>query len=263
MEMQIQELKFRAKERLKGNWGIAIIAFLITSVLSGVIRFPLVISTKSLSMIRDNDFVTGSISLIIFLLIFCIITLLYTGLTWFCLRLYDNEETTIGDLFTVFKSCWIWRVIGANILIAVFTFLWTLLLIVPGIIKSISYSQTMYILKVNPEIGILEAITESRRMMNGYKLKYVLIHLSFIGWVIMPMIGWVVALIRLIIELQFSYHSSFVIEFSYVTLFIPLLVFVGSSLLLGIISFYLVPYYLTVMGGFYRELSKRTQERIY
>ncbi|HWJ79459.1 MAG TPA: DUF975 family protein, partial [Niallia sp.] len=45
-----------------------------------------------------------------------------------------------------------------------------------------AYSQTLYLLKDNPDYGIFEAITESRRRMNGYKWKYFLLNLSFIGW---------------------------------------------------------------------------------
>lgn len=52
----------------------------------------------------------------------------------------------------------------------------------PGIIKAIAYSQTFYLLKDHPEMGILEAITESRKRMDALKGKYFLMVLSFIGW---------------------------------------------------------------------------------
>lgn len=68
---------------------------------------------------------------------------------------------------------------------SLFTFLWTLLLVVPGIIKAISYSQTLFIAIDNPEISANDAIDKSKEMMNGYKWKYFLLALSFIGWIIL------------------------------------------------------------------------------
>ena len=64
----------------------------------------------------------------------------------------------------------------------IFITLWTLLFIVPGIIKSFSYSMAYYILKDNPDIGANEAITRSRKMMAGHKGKLFGLYLSFIGW---------------------------------------------------------------------------------
>ncbi|MDB4205260.1 DUF975 family protein [Polaribacter sp.] len=62
-----------------------------------------------------------------------------------------------------------------------FTFLWTLLLIIPGIIAVLSYSMTFYILADNNSIGAMEAIDKSKKMMDGYKWKYFCLGLRFIG----------------------------------------------------------------------------------
>ena len=77
------------------------------------------------------------------------------------------------------------RVFGTLLLVSVYTFLWALLLIVPGIIKSISYSQTAFILKDNPELSYNTAIERSMSMMEGYKMQYFLLQLSFIGWILL------------------------------------------------------------------------------
>ena len=63
-----------------------------------------------------------------------------------------------------------------------FTFLWTLLLIIPGIIAVLSYSMTFYILADDNSIGAMEAIDKSKKMMDGYKWKYFCLGLRFIGW---------------------------------------------------------------------------------
>ena len=59
-----------------------------------------------------------------------------------------------------------------------------MLFVIPGIIKSCSYALTFYIRADNPSLSATEAITESRRMMDGYKMKYFMLQLSFIGWII-------------------------------------------------------------------------------
>ena len=72
-----------------------------------------------------------------------------------------------------------------NFVCDLFISLWTLLLIVPGIIKSLSYSMTVYIAIDDPKIGTLDAITKSRQMMNGYKWKLFCLNLSYIGWILL------------------------------------------------------------------------------
>ena len=70
----------------------------------------------------------------------------------------------------------------------VYIFLWTLLLIIPGIIKAFSYAMTSYILKDNPEIKNNEAIEKSMQMMQGHKMDLFLLYLSFIGWAILSVL---------------------------------------------------------------------------
>ena len=64
----------------------------------------------------------------------------------------------------------------------IFVFLWSLLFTIPGLIKSYSYRMVPYILAENPSIGSREAITLSRRMMDGQKWNAFVMDLSFIGW---------------------------------------------------------------------------------
>lgn len=64
----------------------------------------------------------------------------------------------------------------------VFLVLWTLLFVIPGIIKIYSYRLVPYILAENPDMPPMEAITLSRRLMNGNKWNAFVLDLSFIGW---------------------------------------------------------------------------------
>ena len=60
--------------------------------------------------------------------------------------------------------------------------------IIPGIIKSFSYAMTYFIINDHPEYSLNQAITESRRMMDGHKMEYFILCLSFIGWFILSCI---------------------------------------------------------------------------
>ena len=78
-----------------------------------------------------------------------------------------------------------WRNVGAMLLRGLFLFLWSLLCIIPGIIKSYSYRMVPYILADDPTIGGRDAITLSRKMMDGQKWNAFLLDLSFIGWLLL------------------------------------------------------------------------------
>ena len=72
--------------------------------------------------------------------------------------------------------------VGSMILTGIYTFLWTLLLIVPGIIKSFSYAMTAFVLRDNPELKFNGAIEKSMKMMDGHKFDLFYLYLTFIGW---------------------------------------------------------------------------------
>ena len=102
----------------------------------------------------------------------------------------DNKRTgddfKVEKLFDGYKD--FLRIFGTLILQGVYILLWSLLLIIPGIIKSISYSQLYYVLKDNPELSFNAAIERSMAMMEGHKMQYFLLQLSFIGWVLLAII---------------------------------------------------------------------------
>lgn len=97
-----------------------------------------------------------------------------------------GAEFKIEKLFEGYKD--FIRIFGTILLEATYVILWTLLLIVPGIIKAISYSQTYFVMKDNPELSFNAAIERSMAMMEGRKMQYFLLQLSFIGWIILAML---------------------------------------------------------------------------
>jgi uncharacterized membrane protein len=95
----------------------------------------------------------------------------------------ENSEEDLGAMFNGFKTGFGDNLV-TGLLVTIFTFLWSLLFIIPGIVKSYSYAMAFYIRNDHPEYTATEAITKSREMMKGYKGKLFLLDLSFIGWII-------------------------------------------------------------------------------
>ena len=154
------ELKEMAKQQIKGNIGMLFVITLIIGAISGAAGAipPLALAV---SIIVTPAF---SISII---------------------RVYQElarsgKKPEAKDAFAGFDD--FWTGFKALFLVGLFTFLWSLLFIIPGIIKSFSYSQTMMIVAENKGIGAREAINRSKAMMDGRKMDYFVLGLSFIGW---------------------------------------------------------------------------------
>lgn len=130
------------------------------------------------------------------LLSFLIVPPLVYGHNVILLELHrENKLVEVTRLFDGFSD--FGRIGGTMILMQLYTVLWMLLLVIPGIVKSYSYALTPYILKDRPELKFNAAIEESMRMMNGYKMKLFLLDLSFIGWILLTMLTFGIGLLFL------------------------------------------------------------------
>lgn len=96
---------------------------------------------------------------------------------------YKGDKPKVSDLFMGFK--YFWKLFVLNLLITLYTFLWSLLFIIPGIIKGISYSRAFYIFYENPEYSAKECIERSKNMMDGHKGQFFALMLSYFGWLIL------------------------------------------------------------------------------
>ena len=141
------------------KWMYALLAYLVCSLLVGAVS---ALSVGILGILVLGPLSYGIIS--VFLRI----------------KRNEDEKAEVVHLFDGFKDKFGESFVAA-LLMDIFIFLWTLLLIIPGIIKSYSYSATMYLVRERNLEGT-EAITESRRLMNGKKWKLFCLDLSFIGW---------------------------------------------------------------------------------
>ncbi|MBC1898081.1 DUF975 family protein [Listeria booriae] len=245
--MSISEIRKMTKQSLKGNWGLAIggmvLAYVILMAVSMITFIPIL----------------GAIAYYVFAGPFMI------GVTWFFLALTRQEKPEIGYLFSGFKT--FGRNLLAAVLVFVFTFLWSLLLIVPGIIKSFSYSQTFMILRDDPNISPLDAITESRHRMNGHKGRLFGLILSYI-WVffipaIVMFVFGIIAMVSTAIFQEgfdsYAYDSTYgSSDFAPVFLIVFLLVYlVMGAIMLGL-AIWIYPQVLVASAVFYDDLYAST-----
>lgn len=96
------------------------------------------------------------------------------------LSIWRGNTAEVGDIFKPFRDYG--RILGGLLWMQLWIYIWSLLLIIPGIIKAFAYSLTPYILVDCPNISATDAIKISMRMTNGYKGKIFIFFLSYIGW---------------------------------------------------------------------------------
>ena len=168
------------------------------------------------------------------------------GYAIFNLKLVDNKDPAFSDLFSQFDR------LGAgfcmNFLKSLFIFLWSLLFVIPGIIKSYSYAMTQYILAEHPEMTAMEAITESRHIMDENKWRLFCLDFSFIGWRLLRVIPTLIALA--FISRSATVSGNLAVFLCMILCSIPS--FIGSL--------FLMPYQEAAYAAFYRDVSETTLE---
>lgn len=172
-----------AKQSLKGKWGIAVGTFLVYILLSTAAGAIPVVGTL---------LVGGPLAL---------------GLALFVLSISREQEAQIEQLFKGFERFAVALV--AMLLITLFVSLGFLLLIVPGIILSIAYSMTFFILVDNPNFTAVEAMKKSREMMYGFKWKFFCLCLRFIGWFLLSIITLGIVLLWIVPYMQVSFAKFY------------------------------------------------------
>ena len=105
------------------------------------------------------------------------------GYAKFLLKQYDRKQLQFSDLFSQFER--FGTGFAQKFLRTLFTVLWSLLFIIPGIVKGLSYAMTPFILEEHPEMTASEAIKASMRLMDGHKMDLFILGLTFIGWQIL------------------------------------------------------------------------------
>ena len=158
------DFRRQAWNSLKGKWGTAALCWLIVVLITG--------ACAALSF-----FVVGGVAQLLLAGPFAL------GMAGLALRLIRGFPISVEQVFEGFRE--FTRGMVAYLLISIFTFLWSLLFIIPGLIKAISYSMTYFILLDRPDLSANEARKLSMALMEGHKWRYFCLMLSFLGWMLL------------------------------------------------------------------------------
>lgn len=181
------ELRAQARERLEGQWGTFVLMTFLMLVIQTILQIPGYIGSLLEILSPENVLASLSFSNISNILSLLALPLSW-GLTVSLLRNHREESVDLENLFDGFRGGRYTRVFCALFLVNLFTFLWALLLIIPGIMKAFSYALTPYILLDEPELSARQAITRSCEIMQGRRWKLFCLSLSFIGWGILSLL---------------------------------------------------------------------------
>ena len=176
------EYRKEARDNLKGNWGTAILVCLIVALVTdGLSMVPVV--GWFLSTLFAGQFIVGELI--------------------YFIKLNRKQDAGVGSIFQDFGKNWIDNFL-TYLLQQAYTILWMFLFIVPGLVKMYSYSMTMYLKSQNPQMGHNEAITLSRKLMDGNKYRLFCLHFSFIGWALLSVLTFGIGFIWLLPYMQSS-----------------------------------------------------------
>lgn len=164
--MDRAQLKAMAKEQIKGKIGILFLITLIIGAISSVAG--LILRFSPLGSLVVSIIITPAFALSI-----CRVYLM----------VIKDKNPEANDAFSGFDD--FWAAFKVTFLVGLFTFLWSLLFVIPGIVKAYSYSMATYILAENKGKPALECINESKAMTSGHKMDLFILSLSFIGWLLL------------------------------------------------------------------------------
>lgn len=131
---------------------------------------------------KGIGFIMMTTPLLLAFYIFICAPLLVGVRKFFLKNAVGNGDTS--DLMFAFSDNYL-NIVKTEFFKAFWIFIWSLLLIIPGIIKAYAYGMTDYILAENPNMDTDEILKRSEEMMMGHKWEYFVFHLSFIGWIIL------------------------------------------------------------------------------
>ena len=170
------------------------------------------------------------------ILIGLITQVLSAGYCCYCLGIHRREEMPYESLFDSFAFAG--RVIALVIVKGIFILLWSLLLVIPGIIAAYRYSFAMWNLCQDPTIGVMEALERSKRQTKGYKWQFFVLQLSFLGWALLS--GVIASFYEMVVIRR--------IPDSFPGIMLGTLIYFALS---ALVQIYLQPYCTLTFCGFY------------
>lgn len=201
------DFRQEARAALQGKWPLAILVGLVAAILGGATsggpEFKINFTGGSLNaniqyagqtIYSWGDGITPGLrtflvggavylilaAIVVGVLYFVLGSVVKVGYARFNLDLTAGETPSFETLFSYFPH---WKTVAAaQLLQTVYIFLWTLLLVIPGIVAGYSYAMTGYILAEHPELSASETIAQSKAMMEGNRWRLFCLQFSFIGW---------------------------------------------------------------------------------
>jgi len=165
-----QEIKAHAKAAMKEQRGVSILAplvFIAIAIVGGLFGLIPAIGL-----------------LLVYATLFFIDFPLAVNLEGMFVKIYNREQTSVGEMFEKLQVNYL-RKVGGMAWMTLFVFLWFLLFFIPGFVKAIAYSMTPFILATCPNVKAKDALKLSMRMTKGHKGKLFVMMLSFIGWLLL------------------------------------------------------------------------------
>lgn len=188
-------LKQRAKNALSGHWGSAILVSFVASLLGGAGGSGSASSSSEIdsntlnALVQEYPWLEDAIHIFLTILPFIIVYgviiaiiggMIQLGYNQYCVKLCLGVDAGIQELF-VHKQ-YLLKAFALNLVIGIKIALWTCLFVIPGIVAAYRYAMASYIMAENPDIGIMEAIEESKYLMDGHKGDLFWLELTFFGW---------------------------------------------------------------------------------
>ena len=272
--LKAKDFRYYARESLRGRWLKAGGAGLVAGLLGGAISSgwssgssgsgaesgSSAAGTDMLASLGSGPDVPPILLAILMgvglvLLLWAIVILVIGGATTlgyakYNLNLVDDKNPKLKDIFSQYDR--LGTGFGMQFFRGLFTFLWSLLFVIPGIIASYSYYMTPFILCERPDMTSREAIRESKELMRGNKWRLFCLEFSFIGWELLAAgVIWVIILL-VMTPMIFAEGASLD------AIIIPTLVILLVAMIIAVIilSLTLSPYITASIAVFYRELSE-------
>ena len=143
-------------------------------------------------------------------IIMFVVLVVYVGLCYVYMKIYKNEQAEVGEMVHGFYN--FGRNFIAGVLFTVLLILWTLLLIIPGIIKALSYSWVFFILADSESIGARKSIQASMKITKGHKINICLFHCSFLGWYLLGLLTFGILWIVYVIPYHYTSAAGYYME---------------------------------------------------
>lgn len=188
-EYQAKRIRKLARQKLNEKWMRAALVFLVPGLLVFIaaIGFYAVIIA---AIITDGGSGVAWYAFLILILLELATGLVLAGLNLALLDYYRGDSG-FPKAFTSFKYAkkYFVPIVKVWFVTGILSWLWSLLLFIPGLIKGYSYSQTLYIyfdhLKKGDQVKVIDCVTKSRKIMDGHKMDLFILQLSFIGWMLL------------------------------------------------------------------------------